>query len=448
MADTAVLADQVPAVEGKTRPGGNALSARLAALDLPRGGFTRPAREDAAQRLQAMGLPGPRDEYWRYTDPAPFNAAQLPALEIAPGPTTLFTGIDRLNLVFVDGRFDAAASDPLAGEGLSIESLAQADAAADHWAAGLYGQLEAAGQIPVRRPFAALNTLAARDGVLIRVTGKVSRPVHVTYRRTAADADVHLHHVLLLEDGAELTLLETGEIGARSNVVIEADLGRGARLHHVASKRANDARLGIGHVFARVGAEALFKSFTLAVNGRMMRNEGVIQILGDDAVAHIAAAVLGDGGTGRFHHDDTVFITHDAERCESRQVFKKVLKNGAEGIFQGKILVKPGAQKTDGYQISQGLLLDEGSQFLAKPELEIYADDVKCSHGSTTGALDETALFYLRSRGVPKERAIVLLVLSFLADALDEIEDQRLRDDILGRLEEWLTQRAGTQGQA
>jgi Fe-S cluster assembly protein SufD len=137
-----------------------------------------------------------------------------------------------------------------------------------------------------------------------------------------------------------------------------------------------------------------------------------------------------------------VFITHAAERCESRQVYKKVLKNGAEGIFQGKILVKPGAQKTDGYQISQGLLLDEGSQFLAKPELEIYADDVKCSHGSTTGALDETALFYLRSRGVPKEQAIVLLVLSFLADALDEIEDERLRDDILTRLDEWLTSRA------
>ena len=156
----------------------------------------------------------------------------------------------------------------------------------------------------------------------------------------------------------------------------------------------------------------------------------------------VAAAVLGDGDEGAFYHDDTVFITHAAERCESRQVYKKVLKNGAQGIFQGKILVKPGAQKTDGYQISQGLLLDEGSQFLAKPELEIYADDVKCSHGSTTGALDETALFYLRSRGVPKEQAIVLLVLSFLADALDEIEDERLRDDILTRLDEWLTSRA------
>jgi len=442
MADTAVLASKTPMAGGKPRPGDTALALRLDAIDLPQGGFTRAAREDAAARLAAMGLPGARDEYWRYTDPAPFNAANPEPLAYTSRESSLFGEIDRLKLVFVDGRFDASASDALEGEGLEIQTLAAADAAGEHWAADLYGKLETAGQTPVKRPFAVLNTLAAADGVLIRVTGKVSRPVHVMYRRAAQDADVTVHHVVRLEEGAELTLLETGGIGARSNVVIEVDVGKSARFHHIASKRADDAKLGIGHVFARVGEGALFKSFTLSVNGSMMRNEGVIEILGDDAVAHIAAAVLGDGSEGRFHHDDTVFITHAAERCESRQVFKKVLKNGADGIFQGKILVKPGAQKTDGYQISQGLLLDEGSQFLAKPELEIYADDVKCSHGSTTGALDETAMFYLRSRGVPKEQAIVLLVLSFLADALEEIEDDRLRDDILDRLDEWLTSRA------
>lgn len=440
MADTAVL-------EAAASPGGpsaaeTALSARLAALDLPAGGFSAAARKDAAARLQAMGLPGARDEYWRYTNPAPFNAARPEPLAIPAREATLFSGIDRLQLVFVDGVFDAEASDDLRGEGLEIETLAAADASGDHWASESYGVLEAAGQSPVRRPFAVLNTLAARDGILVRVTGKVARPVHVLYRRSDAAADVLLHHVIKLEPGAELTLLETGAIGARSNTVIEVEVGAGARFHHIASKRADDDKLGIGHIFARVGEGALFKSFALSVNGRMMRNEGVIEIAGDDAVAHIAAAVLGDGAEGSFHHDDTVFITHAAERCESRQVYKKVLKNGAQGIFQGKILVKPGAQKTDGYQISQGLLLDEGSQFLAKPELEIYADDVKCSHGSTTGALDETAMFYLRSRGVPRAQAVVLLVLSFLADALDEIEDERLRDDILVRLDEWLTSRA------
>ena len=442
MSDSAVLTAQTPAVEGKARPGAVALAARLDALDLPSGGFTAAARRDAAARLQVMGLPGARDEYWRYTDPAPFNAARPEALEIPAREASLFDDIDRLKLVFVDGAFDASASDDLAGEGLEISTLAQADREAGHWASALYGVLEAEGQTPVKRPFAVLNTLGARDGVLIRVTGKVMRPVHVLYRRADASADVMLHHVIRLEPEAELTLLETGAIGARSNTVLEVDVAEGARFHHLTSKRADDAKLGIGHLFARVGEGALFKSFALAINGRMMRNEGVIHIAGNDSVAHIAAAVLGDGDEGSFHHDDTVFITHAAERCESRQVYKKVLKNGANGIFQGKILVKPGAQKTDGYQISQGLLLDEGSQFLAKPELEIYADDVKCSHGSTTGALDDTAMFYLRSRGVPKQQAIVLLVLSFLADALDEIENDALREAILSRLDEWLTSRA------
>jgi Fe-S cluster assembly protein SufD len=124
-------------------------------------------------------------------------------------------------------------------------------------------------------------------------------------------------------------------------------------------------------------------------------------------------------------------------------VFKKVLKNGAVGVFQGKILVKPGAQKTDGYQISQSLLLDDDSQFLAKPELEIYADDVKCSHGSTSGAIDETALFYLQSRGVPRATAQALLVLAFLAEAIDEVEDEAIAEDIRGRLEGWLARHAG-----
>lgn len=445
MSDTAVKTEEVtPQVTGTAKPA-NALDARLGALSLPKGGFTAAARADALARLQSMGLPAPRDEYWRYTDPKPFNAPQpqpLP-LEADQGDSPLFSDLDRLKLVFVDGVFDADASDDVALEGLQIEILSAADAQASHWASDLYGTLEASGQKPVKRPFAALNTVVARDGVLIRATVTPSKPVHVIHRRGSADADTYWHHVVRVEEGASLTLLETGMSGARSNGLLEADLKKGAKFNYIASKRAAHDTVGLSHIFARVEAEAQLKSFTLTVNGRVMRHEGVIEIVGDDSLAHIAAAVLGDGDIGPFHHDDTVFITHAAERCESRQVFKKVLKHGAEGVFQGKILVKPGAQKTDGYQISQALLLDERSQFLAKPELEIYADDVKCSHGSTTGALDDEALFYLRSRGVPHERAIIFLVLSFLADALAEVEDDVLRDQINDRLEAWLTDRAG-----
>ncbi len=432
--------------DGEVTQATDALEARLAGIEIPEGGFTSGARADALARLRQTGLPGARDEYWRCTDPRPFNAPVPSPIEIEgrSPDSPLFADLDRLALIFVDGVFDAEASDDLSLEGVEVDLLSRADGSGYHWAKGVYGVLESAGQSPVSRPFAALNTAVARDGVLIRVTGVPSKPVHVIHRRASEGADVVWHHVIRVEEGAELTFLETGMVGARSNGVIEADLAKGARLHHIAAKRAGHRKLGLSHIFARVEAEASLKSFTLSVNGTLMRHESVIDIVGDDAVAHIAAAVLGDGNVGDFHHDDTVFVEHGAERGESRQVYKKVLKNGAQGVFQGKILVKPGAQQTDGYQISQALLLDERSQFLAKPELEIYADDVKCSHGSTTGAIDEEALFYLRSRGVPEERAIVFLVLSFLADALEEVEDDVLRGQIYDRLEAWLTRRALT----
>ncbi len=417
--------------------------ARIAALALPKGGFTAPARAEALARFRAAGLPGRRDEYWRWTDPAPFNAeAPAPGAAVR-ADTPVFGKRDRLRLVFTDGTFDAAASDDPALAGVEIERLAEADRADIHWAKALYGVLEAEGQAPVSRPFAALNTAAAADGLLIRVTGRAGRPVEIAYRQSAETADATLHHVIRLEPGAELTVLETGTAGARANLVMEVDLGAGARFHHLRPQGRAIDRATITHLFARVAEGALFKSFTLTANGRMTRNEAVIHIAGDGAVAHIAGAAIGDGADGPFLHDDTIFITHAAEGCESRQVFKKVLKHGARGVFQGKILVKPGAQKTDGYQISQSLLLDEDSQFLAKPELEIYADDVKCSHGSTTGAIDETALFYLRSRGVAKEDATALLVLSFVADAIAEIEDEGLAADIVARIEDWLSRRKG-----
>jgi Fe-S cluster assembly protein SufD len=422
-----------------------ATAGRLAPLDMPASGWTAPARAAAAARLAAMGLPQRRDEYWRYTDPATLNAPQPPAAALfdAQEPP-LFGDIDRLRLVFVDGVFDAAASDDPAAAGVEITRLAEAQGADIHWARDLYGVLEAAGQTPVPRPFAALATAHATDGVLIRATGRAARPVSIVYRHLSETSDAILHHCVKVEPGAEVTLLENGPGAARFASVLEVDVAEGGAFHHIRAQGRDHDRRAVTHIFARLGAGALFKSFTLTANGRLTRNEAVIDLAGEGASAHIAGAAVGDGG---FHHDDTVFVIHGAPGCESRQVFKKVLKNGAVGVFQGKILVRAGAQKTDGYQISQSLLLDEDSQFLAKPELEIYADDVKCSHGSTSGAIDETALFYLRARGIPLGPAQALLVLAFLAEALDEIADPRLAEDLRGRLEGWLARHAG-QGMA
>ena len=414
--------------------------AMIATLDMPQGGWSDAARRDALARVQAMGLPGRRDEYWKYTRPDTLVQAQAVPAALRDGDdTVLFGDVDRLKVVFVDGVFDAEASDDLALEGITIERLA--DATSDlHWARDLYGVLENNGQNPVPRPLAALNTAFAADGVLIHVTGKPSKPVNIIYRRTSTTADAMLHHCIKLDAGAEMTLLENGPVAARFNGVLEVEIADKAAFHHVRAQGRDHEQRAATHIFARLGTESTFKSFTLTANGVMTRNDCVIELTGDDAAAHVAGACVGDGGD--FHHDDTIFITHDAVNCESRQVFKKVLRNGATGVFQGKILVKAGAQKTDGYQISQSLLLDEDSQFLAKPELEIYADDVACSHGSTSGAIDEDALFYLRSRGVPHSTATDLLTLAFLAEAVLEVEDEALREEVTGRLASWLERHA------
>ena len=414
-----------------------ATEARIEALRMPEGGCTQAAREAALARLRQMGLPGRRDEYWKYTRPDTLVQPEAPEaaiLETAEAP--VFDAFDRLRIVFVDGVFDPEASDDLQMEGVEIDRIHDICTRDIHWAKDLYGTLEARGQTPVPRPLAALNTAFASDGVAIRITGKPSRPINLIYTHSDRTSDAILHHVVRVESGAEATILENGPAASRFNKCMEIDIADSGTLHHVRAQGRDHERRAATHMFTRLGEGSAYKSFTLTVNGVLTRNEQVVELTGDNAVAHVAGACVGDGD---FHHDDTVFITHDAVNCESRQVFKKVLRNGATGVFQGKILVKEGAQKTDGYQISQSLLLDDDSQFLAKPELEIYADDVACSHGSTSGAIDETALFYLRARGVPEKEATDLLTLAFLAEAVEEVEDSDIAADIVARLEAWLS---------
>jgi Fe-S cluster assembly protein SufD len=398
--------------------------------------WLRTARDAAAGRLAAMGLPQPRDEYWKFTRPDSLTQADVPAAALFdPREAPVFGEVDRIRLVFVDGVFAPDQSDDPAGENLEIARLAEIAETDIHWAAGLFGRLEADGHSPVARPLAALNTARASDGVAIRATGPVAKPVSLIYLHKSETSDAILHHLVKVEDGASLTLLENGPAAARFNKCMEVELGDGAAFNHVRAQGRDHERRAVTHAFARLGQGASYKSFTLTANGRLTRNEQVITLAGAGATAHVAGAALGDGA---FHQDDTVFVHHAAPDCESRQVFKKVLRNGATGVFQGKILVDSVAQRTDGYQIAQALLLDGDSQFLVKPELEIYADDVKCSHGSTSGGVDADARFYLMSRGIPRAEAEDLLVLSFLAEAIAEIEDATLAAEIHSRLAAWL----------
>ena len=398
------------------------------------GAWAKNARQLASERAQEQGLPQRRDEYWKYTRPDVFVQKNVALIPQACPEIGIFADQMKTEIVFENAKLATHHLPEI--DNCKIESLSNASTLDLHWVQDIYGKLELAGQKPVERSLAALNTAMATEGLLVNATGQVSSPIRI-HSVSIGITDAVIHHVVKVEAGASVTLIETGQYGARSNVVIEVDVADTGSFHHIRVQDGKESHM-LTHIFASIGADAKFKSFTLTTDGKMTRNECILDLVGDNSSVTVAGACLGDSN---FHHDDTVFITHDAVNCESRQVFKKVLRNGAVGVFQGKILVKAGAQKTDGYQISQSLLLDEDSQFLAKPELEIYADDVACSHGSTSGAIDEEALFYLRSRGVPEPKAVDLLTLSFIAQAIGEIEDPDLAQAILSYLTDILEAR-------
>ena len=411
--------------------------ALLSALALPEGeaAWAREARARARTRLLDAGAPIKRDEYWKYTEPAKLTApvALVEADGEPPFDDTAFAGVTARRARFVQGRFRPDLSDDLAQSGLAVEALSAVLGQDLSIAREVFGALEADGQEKVDRPLASLNTATATEGLVLQATGPVETPVHIRQDQVG-DGASPLHHVVRVESGASLTLIESG---VATNTLMEIDVQPGGTIHHIRLQRAPE-RPTATHLFTRLGENSVFKTFTLTSDGELTRNEIVTDLQGDEATSHIAGAVLGQGES---HADNTVFVTHAGENCESRQVFKNVLADRARGIFQGKIFVRPGAQKTDGYQISQSILLSETAEFDAKPELEIYADDVACSHGSTTGAIDAEALFYLQSRGVPRKAAEAMLVAAFVDEAIMEIEDDAVADAMRGLVAEWMARR-------
>lgn len=390
------------------------------------------ARAEAFARFEAHGLPHRRQEYWKYT----------PVRDLRPdGPLATragddtFADTDCYRLVFVDGRIDMDRSDR---DALSmVVEIAGPEGAP--WMEGVFGALQnrdvPGAMVQVARPFADLNMAMFTDGLAVRVPEGVTleKPIHLRYEGTVS---AHLRLEMLVGRGASATVLESGAgaLTTGAEIVLEDD----ATLHHLRSQTEVEGRQFTA-LYAKVGAGAALKSFTLCADAALIRNETILTLAGDNGSGSVAAGVMGMGDT---LIDNTVYVSHEAEHCESRQVIKSVLDGAAKSVFQGKIFVRQGAQKTDGYQISQAVLLSDGAEFNAKPELEIYADDVICSHGSTTGALDEEAKFYLRSRGCTEREAEALLVAAFIDEAILEIDDEALQDTMRRTTDAWMTARA------
>ncbi len=382
------------------------------------------------EQFLALGAPVRQDEYWKYTDPARFLDPEPYDLSVVE--TSPFDGIPGPR---VRVGSDGIAVDGELPDGLRVLPLCEA-AREEDWLEAFSTDPQMAVD-PVPRPLAALNAAVLRAGVAVRAVDRVSTPVHVIYEADAAGNCSVCRAAVRVDPGASLQILEWNRSPAVRNGMLQASVEEGGRLDHLRVQR-DGGRREYASAFVRLGARAAYAGFNLSVDGDLSRNESVLHLAGEGATGHVGGGIL---GAGRSHSDTTVLVVHSAENCESRQVVRGVFDDRARGVFQGKVLVEQAAQKTDGYQISQAVLLDERSEFSSKPELEIYADDVKCSHGSTTGALDADALFYLRSRGLGKSEAEAILVAAFLEEALEEIADPAAADAVRAVCAEWMRRR-------
>jgi Fe-S cluster assembly protein SufD len=217
--------------------------------------------------------------------------------------------------------------------------------------------------------------------------------------------------------------------------VTEVRVGDKAAIDHVKFQREADAALHLGTSLVRLGADARYGAFQFTTGASLSRNQIFARFDGENSQANISGVAL---QRGRQHCDTTILVEHLVPHCGTRELLKTVLADEARGIFQGKIIVAPGAQKTDSKQMAQALLLGDGAEFDSKPELEIFADDVVCGHGSTSGQIDEDLLFYLEARGIPAAQARALLIQAFVGEALERVENEALRDAFAAASAEWL----------
>jgi Fe-S cluster assembly protein SufD len=384
-------------------------------------------RAAAAAAFRDSGLPGGssgrRSEAWKFTSLRPVAEADFRAVSPSHESETILAGLkllDASRIVFVDGGLR---------EDLSVMPPAGFSCFADQ---PDFGTLT----WPDREPMVALNTMLAIDGAALHVPAGSDGGVVQLVSISGGDADYHPRHSIRLAPGAQLTVVEisAGQGAYLLNTVAEIHVAEGAHLTHV---RLQDEAVTAFHVsttYADVETGGTYDSFTLNLGARLSRTEVHTTLSGSGAVAHLNAAQILAGSQ---HSDFTTVVSHAAPGCTSRQTVKNVLTGRSHGVFQGKIEVARIAQKTDGYQMNQALLLSPDAEVNSKPELEIFADDVKCSHGATVGELDSEQMFYLRSRGIPDPEARAILVRAFLAEALDAVADDTIRSKLETAVERW-----------
>jgi len=412
-------------------------------------------RRQGRDAFAAQGLPGTKLEEWRYTNVAELAALawQLPAERT---PEISRDAVEALAspvfacglLVFADGRLVPGLSTlrvpevellPLAA---ARREGARSDFARLRLAARDEASRPAQGGSPLRvgslvdakaHPFAALATALLDDGVCIRLPAgaRLEQPLHLVFLSLGAGAPTAAHPRVFVEAGRGSRAVvvqdhvSLGSAPAFTNVVTELHVGPGAQLEHVLLQRESDAAFHVSNCAALLERDARLATHTVTLGGRFVRNDLSVTLAGEGAEAVLNGLFLGSGERLVDNHS---WVDHAVPRGTSRELYKGVLTDRSRGVFRGRVLVRPGAQHTDAKQSNPNLLLSEGAEIDSKPQLEIFADDVKCSHGSAIGQSDENALFYLRTRGLDESAARALLVRGFAAEVLAALPEPALAE--------------------
>jgi Fe-S cluster assembly protein SufD len=406
-------------------------------------------REAAFRRFEAQGLPHRRIEEWKYTD---LRALMRDAKPLAgppdsaakarvAGQTSMFAAVVPRRIVFVDGCFAPELSDlTRLDRGLKIGSLVQALGQGAAILSRLGDTGPADGDVAY-----ALNTALMGDGGVVEVApgARIARPLHLVFAYGSSQAAaVFSRSLVVVGADAGLTLIEShegpGGVEYQMNAALDVAVGEGARLDRIKVINEGSDALHVSTLSATIAAKADFTDLTFALGGKIVRNQLFVKCAG-------AGSRLGINGAsllrGRQHVDTSLILDHAVGHCCSRELFKSVLDEASRGVFQGKIIVRQGAQKTDARMMTRALLLSEDAEADNKPELEIFADDVQCGHGATSGALDDNLKFYLMARGIPEKEAEALLIQSFVGEVIETVAHEGIRDALMQAALQWLEAR-------
>ena len=393
-------------------------------------------RRRAAASFDAHGLPTPKQEAWKYTDLSAIRSRGYRWGGIDAGERardggdsiehTPFVGLDPISIVFVDGVFAERLSDlGVAPRGVRIVSIADALSRGESW---VREGLSALAHFE-DRSLVALNTAYLRDGAAIYLPERavVERPIHVRFL-SSREAAHHPRMLFCAMKDAEATLIEDYAPGADrpayyNNAVSELSLGANARLRHIRIENEASAAHHTATVQVLQRAHSRYQGFNISVGASLARIDTNVALNEAGSEAELWGVY---SAFGNRHVDNHTFVDHTEPSCTSRETYKGILGERGRAVFNGRVLVRPDAQKTNAVQRNQNLLLSTDARVDTKPELEIYADDVKCAHGATVGQLDPAALFYLRSRGLGVAEARAVLSRAFVSDVLDRIGQETI----------------------